>query len=465
MTAPVPPGWHRDPRGGPLQRWWDGRQWTAHTRPGQAPAAGAPRDQPSTPHPQHHPGHPPSPTGYQARPDHTGYQLQAGRTGYPPQPGHSGYQHGHAGWQPAPGAGYPGTAQPGGGYPGTRPPAKKHGLTALLVVASALILFVIVAVVGPFGDDPDTSASTPTPPTPSATPTPTPSSTPEETYTVMDRPGYDAAVAHVDELEGWFSTAYDDGTIYQYVPNTDDGRTYAAAVLQLLRELQAELTDPGEPTTDTAALDARIQEIRDQAQQYSDAFENGQDLGVRVEVEWADGTTTTTDGAFPEGPDPDEYADAEEFARAYVAQPDSDGNYAPAAEEIAAAFDLELYYDHDAMFSACEYPDNYELLGGYCPSSPEYIYINDAYSDYPNVLHNEGFVHTVRHEIAHSQIVAICGTVAPPIAGESWEGMTNSYAVNYLGADPDWLFAENEYAMSGDTEEAARLIHDEHQCQ
>lgn len=434
MTAPVPPGWHRDPRGGPLERWWDGQQWTGHTR--QVQSAAPPWTRPTAPHPQQYPAH------------------HQGQGGYPQG------QQGYPGWQQAAGPGHPGA-----GYPGSPPPAKKHGLTALLVVVSALVLFVIVAVVGPFGDDGDSSASTPTPSTPSATPTPTP--TPEETYTIMDRPSYDSAVRYVDELESWLRTAYDDGTIYEYVPNTDEGRTYAAAVLQLLTELQTELGDPGEPTSDTDALDARIQEIRDQAQQYSDALENGQDLGVAVEVRWRDGTTTSTDGTFPEAPstNPDDYADAEEFAQSYVAQPDSDGNYAPAAEEIAAAFDLEIYYDHDAMFTACEYPDNYELLGGYCPSSPDYVYINDEYSDYPNVLYTEGFVHTVRHEIAHSQIVGICGTVAPPIAGDNWEGVTNSYSVNYLGANPDWLFAENEYAMSDETEEAARLIHEEHQCQ
>src|SRR5699024_4725794 len=132
--------------------------------------------------------------------------------------------------------------------------------------------------------------------------------------------------------------------------------TYAAAVLQLMIDLRAELNDPGEPTSDTGALDARIQDIRDRAQQYSDAFENGENLGVSVDIEWADGTVTTTDGTFPESPttDPEEARAAEEFAQTYVAQPDGDGNYAPAAEEIAAAFDLELYYDHDAMFSACE---------------------------------------------------------------------------------------------------------------
>ncbi|WP_210418149.1 DUF2510 domain-containing protein [Ruania zhangjianzhongii] len=458
MTAPVPPGWHRDPRGGPLERWWDGRQWTGHTRPSQPVAAAGPGIQPSTPHPQQqHPAHQQGQASYQQ--GSAGWQQ--GSAGW--QQGNAGWQQGNGGYQQAAGGGYPGTGHQGPGYPGSQPPAKKHGLTALLVVVSALALFIIVAVVGPFGNDPDTSASTPTPSTPSATPTPTP----EETYTIMDRPGYDAAVNYLDELSSWLSTAYDDGTIYDYVPNTDEGRTYAAAVLQLIGELRVELSEPGEPTSDTDALDTRIEEIQDQAQQYSEAFENGQDLGVRVEVEWNDGTTTTTDGTFPEAPstDPDDYADAEEFAQAYVAQPDGDGSFAPAAEQIAAAFDLELFYDHDAMFSACEYPDNYELLGGFCPSSPGYVYINDQYSDYPNVLQNEGFVHTVRHEIAHSQILAICGTLSPPAAGENWEGVTNSYAVNYLGADPDWLFVENEYAISAQTEEVAQQIHEDQQCQ
>ncbi|MER5894020.1 phospholipid scramblase-related protein [Streptomyces sp. NPDC001876] len=37
----IPAGWHPDPHGAPqLLRYWDGSQWTEHTHPAQAPAAG-----------------------------------------------------------------------------------------------------------------------------------------------------------------------------------------------------------------------------------------------------------------------------------------------------------------------------------------------------------------------------------------------------------------------------------------
>lgn len=37
--GPAPAGWYGDPSGQPLLRWWDGQQWTEHTR--EAPLPGA----------------------------------------------------------------------------------------------------------------------------------------------------------------------------------------------------------------------------------------------------------------------------------------------------------------------------------------------------------------------------------------------------------------------------------------
>ena len=35
-----PPGWYNDPGGEPALRWWDGNQWTQHTRPAWEPQHG-----------------------------------------------------------------------------------------------------------------------------------------------------------------------------------------------------------------------------------------------------------------------------------------------------------------------------------------------------------------------------------------------------------------------------------------
>lgn len=37
---PPPSGWYADPWGGPVQRWWNGANWTGHVRPDPAAAYG-----------------------------------------------------------------------------------------------------------------------------------------------------------------------------------------------------------------------------------------------------------------------------------------------------------------------------------------------------------------------------------------------------------------------------------------
>ncbi|GAB7029646.1 phospholipid scramblase-related protein [Streptomyces sp. NPDC021749] len=52
-NANIPAGWYADPQGTPHQlRWWDGSQWTAHTHPGQQPAAPDRTAQPGPQQPQ-----------------------------------------------------------------------------------------------------------------------------------------------------------------------------------------------------------------------------------------------------------------------------------------------------------------------------------------------------------------------------------------------------------------------------
>jgi hypothetical protein len=57
-TQPAPPGWYLDPSDSSLERWWDGAQWSEHSRPftaEAAPAAPQPRVA-AAPAPQHPPG-------------------------------------------------------------------------------------------------------------------------------------------------------------------------------------------------------------------------------------------------------------------------------------------------------------------------------------------------------------------------------------------------------------------------
>jgi hypothetical protein len=58
MTQAVA-GWYPDPAGGPLSRWWDGRQWTDATQP--VPAYAAP-----TYAPAYQPAYPANRTFFQA---------------------------------------------------------------------------------------------------------------------------------------------------------------------------------------------------------------------------------------------------------------------------------------------------------------------------------------------------------------------------------------------------------------
>lgn len=46
--SPTPPGWYSAPEG-PFERWWDGAQWTAHTRPLGDPRAAQPSQALSSP--------------------------------------------------------------------------------------------------------------------------------------------------------------------------------------------------------------------------------------------------------------------------------------------------------------------------------------------------------------------------------------------------------------------------------
>lgn len=66
LNAAPPPGWYPDPRGMPMMRWFDGRQWTSQTAPmGSVPMGGVPNSGygPAPMGGVPNPGYGPAPTG------------------------------------------------------------------------------------------------------------------------------------------------------------------------------------------------------------------------------------------------------------------------------------------------------------------------------------------------------------------------------------------------------------------
>lgn len=71
-----------------------------------------------------------------------------------------------------------------------------------------------------------------------------------------------------------------------------------------------------------------------------------------------------------------------------------------------------------------------------------------------------GFVDTMKHELAHKLIHIQCGPPVTQWDEQYGEGVTNSYAVLFLGADPAQLSTQDDYAMNETTDAKARAIHE-----
>ena len=159
---------------------------------------------------------------------------------------------------------------------------------------------------------------------------------------------------------------------------------------------------------------------------------------------------------------------AEEFAATFEVRRDAEGSYVGSAQEITRAFGAEIVW---AEFGApdpttkCATDDASpeSVLAWYCGAEPYLIRLNRIASNMPGVLYTPVFVDAVKHELAHLAIRERCGESQPSEGTVELEGVTNSYAVLYLGADGDALGDLSstfpEYALSSRTDEVAMWIH------
>ena len=390
--------------------------------------------------------------------------------------------------QPPPGWGQPpltGWDSPPPAAPQPPAPAQGPSRRDVILYAVAGVLAVTLIVVGILwarsgsgGATPPVTQTTPAGPgTPAITPaaprseTPPPSAdvttsgSPTATeptwYEAYERPGYQTMVEHVETVIGRYEAARDAGTLNDLVnPGVTVDDDYTTAFLHKLTDISLALRW-GSVTggTDPHDVDNNINAVVVQVDQLEQKFLAGEDLGFTVRIVRADGTVFESDGTAPT-PASD---DPEAWARRYVAQPDASGDYRAAGEEVAAAFGMTVSYGFAAAEGYCtKSPDQDTWAAMYCPATPSVIYINAEHTGmYPDYYSQPRYVDTIRHEISHGRIHALCGTISPSIAGGRKEAATNSYAVLLLGADFERLQMDdpdNAYYMTEASHDAAEAI-------
>lgn len=159
---------------------------------------------------------------------------------------------------------------------------------------------------------------------------------------------------------------------------------------------------------------------------------------------------------------------AEAFAATYEAHTDANGSYVASGQDVTRAFGAELIWsdwDRPDPTGPCRHDpqEDTAALAWYCGAEPYLIHLNRTASTMPSVLYDPEFMDTVRHELAHLVIHRRCGESTPAEGTVELEGVTNSYAVMYLGADRKALGNATSdypaYAMTAETDDAARWIH------
>lgn len=159
--------------------------------------------------------------------------------------------------------------------------------------------------------------------------------------------------------------------------------------------------------------------------------------------------------------DPD---DIEAKVRATPNDPDSNGDYTSAAEAVVRSAGMQLNWGLSDARRYCRLGSGARnsVVAGYCEQTPHIVYVNTKL--YEDIQYDPYLVHAMRHEIAHHVIDLRCGTAEPRIASTSYEAVTSSYAVLYLGASRRVLSetdstGANSYRMTVRTDEIARRIH------
>ena len=335
-------------------------------------------------------------------------------------------------------------------YPQTPPPAPRKGRSGLLIALIAVcvlgVLAVGVAVLRPaFTSAPEASA----PPR----------------FVMADLPGYGAAVAEIRNAVNRYALAGKTDKPGFLLPGTPAGRNYVLEFQADLAERLTTLQKMGERTSDDQAalrrdLNAVLGTVRTLEKNYLAQAPLGRKGQFRDPSTGKARTFTGT--ASPKA----ENARLEALARGFVAAPDAEGSYIPAATELVRSFGLTVNWDFAQLTKSCpttKVPDP-DIVASFCTGAPRVIYGNRQTAGASQVFYSPAVVSVMKHELSHYRITQICGTPVPAPAGKTVEAVTNSYAVLFLGASYDDLqpfegSRHPEYRMTPQSDAIARRLH------
>ncbi|MDD6086903.1 MAG: hypothetical protein PUB74_02945 [Bifidobacterium boum] len=189
----------------------------------------------------------------------------------------------------------------------------------------------------------------------------------------------------------------------------------------------------------------------------------------RISIE----TNTTATGSYFEivfsqdeshhAPSPQQLDTIEQQIAAFQGQPGQDGTYMQSGEQMLSIAGLHADYDFQSIGNYCPSmtADQY-TFAAYCEKKTDTVFVNTGHEAYPYIVRSPQYLDELRHEIAHYLVYSRCDTAAPPLHTET-EGMANSYAVMYLGANRDTLNSTGAsfpaYAMNEQTDQAAASAH------
>ncbi|MFJ3959257.1 hypothetical protein [Arthrobacter sp. NPDC090010] len=277
-------------------------------------------------------------------------------------------------------------------------------------------------------------------------------------------PGYQSIVDSVKAKADLYRSEWKAGRLNLFVPATPAGTNYIREYLADLDSRHvAGLALGGLSGQDKAVLARGLSGYLSSVDSLEKKFRSLAPLGTAGTFRNAAGKPVSFTGKISPK---QENARLEALARGWVAEPDAEGSYIPSATALVQTFGLSVEWDFQKLSAQCpsKGPVPADVVAVFCTATPLVIYANRDTAAAGQVFYSPVIVSVLKHELSHYLITQVCGTPDPTAAGKDFEAITNSYAVQFLGAGYEDLQQSAdgphpEYRMTDRTDSLARKIH------